>query len=97
VGAVVFKNQLAASDQALEILEANPNPVEAPITNTFLAPFIAPFDFICFFYILFASIWVSVKQINPLILGSIIILYRLIVDLQFQFSYKHFIFLQRTK
>jgi hypothetical protein len=33
---------VAASDpKALEILEANPNPVEAPITNTFLAPFIA--------------------------------------------------------
>jgi hypothetical protein len=53
---------VAASDpKALEILEANPNPVEAPITNTFLAPFIAPlilhiqFDF----YILFASIWVG--------------------------------------
>jgi hypothetical protein len=57
----VFQNTpIVASDpKALEILEANPNPVEA--LNTFLAPFIAllilhiQFDF----YILFASIWVG--------------------------------------
>jgi hypothetical protein len=66
---------VAASDpKALEILEANPNPVEAPIT-TFLAPFIAPlilhiqFDF--FIFCSHPSGW-AVKQINPLILGSII-------------------------
>ncbi|MNE51380.1 hypothetical protein D3C80_1460070 [compost metagenome] len=37
---------VAASDpKALAILEAKPNPVEAPITNTFLAPSIGPLDF----------------------------------------------------
>ena len=37
---------VAAFDPKAEvILEANPNPVEAPITKTFLAPSIAPFDF----------------------------------------------------
>jgi hypothetical protein len=44
---VVFKKTpiVAASDpKALEILEANPKPVEAPITSTFLPPAIAPFD-----------------------------------------------------
>jgi hypothetical protein len=35
----------APEPKALVILEANPNPVEAPITKTFLAPSIVPLDF----------------------------------------------------
>ena len=37
----------ASEPKALVILEAKPNPVEAPITNTFFAPSIFPFDFTC--------------------------------------------------
>ncbi|MNL15408.1 hypothetical protein D3C87_1363930 [compost metagenome] len=70
---------VAAPDpNALVILEARPNPVEAPITSTFLGPFIAPLDFTY-------SIWLgtfcshpfgcAVRHINPRILGSIIIKY----------------------
>ncbi|MNR41161.1 hypothetical protein D3C85_1595160 [compost metagenome] len=35
----------ASEPKAAAILEAKPKPVEAPITNTFLGPLIAPFDF----------------------------------------------------
>ena len=36
----------ASEPKALVILEANPNPVEAPITKTFFAPAIGPLDLI---------------------------------------------------
>jgi hypothetical protein len=68
-----FQNTPIVASQIQNKFLVNPNPVE--VTNTFLAPFIAPlilhiqFDFI---FCSHPSGW-AVKQINPLILGSIII------------------------
>src|SRR6478609_9566567 len=72
----------ALEPKALVILEAKPKPVEAPITNTFLAPAIDPFDFtysIWFFTLCSQPFGWAVKQINPLILGSIIILFSTLI------------------
>src|SRR5690606_17163733 len=65
----------AFEPNALVILDASPNPVEAPITNTFLGPLMTPLLrtysswFTTFFSHPFG--W-EVIQINPRTLGSII-------------------------
>src|SRR5690606_33837163 len=60
------------------IRDASPNPVEAPMTSTFFAPSILPFDFtysIWFFTARAAPSGCAVRQMKPLILGSMIIGY----------------------
>src|SRR5690606_11504871 len=63
----------APEPNAALMCEAIPNPVDAPITNTFLGPFlISPFDFtysIWFLIFSAAPSGCAVKQIKPLVLG----------------------------
>jgi hypothetical protein len=90
---MVFKKYANSScrPKASEILGSNPTCRST--TNTLLAPFIVfdlriQFDFLYFVQ----RTRVRSKQTNPSILGSIIILYRLITQFQFR-SYKHYIWL----
>src|SRR5690606_7819551 len=67
----------ASEPKAVAIREAIPKPVDAPITNTFFGPLlIFPFDFtysICLLIFFAAPSGCAVKQMNPLVLGLIII------------------------
>ncbi|MNY11172.1 hypothetical protein D3C86_1441870 [compost metagenome] len=68
----------APEPNAAEIRDAIPNPVDAPMTNTFLGPLaISPLDFTySIWFLMFCAVpsGCEVKQIKPLVLGCIIIM-----------------------